>query len=123
MAEVNGFTIKELKGIEGYQFLQVMYFLLRSAYYTPEINTNALPIDKFFKSLGEMTPEEIEPVLTKIAVLGADVSKDYWDIIFKCTQKNANPIIPEAISTFTVDELVYIIREGLKKVLAIKLPF
>lgn len=122
MAEAK-FTIKDLKGIEGYQFLQVMYFLLRSAYYTPEINTEGSAIAPFFKIIGAMEEEAQEALLTKVAVLGADISKEYWGIIFKCVQRNGEAVIPEAITTYTAEELVYIIREGLRKVLAINLPF
>lgn len=120
---MNKFTIKDLRGIEGYQFLQVMYFLLRTAYYTPEVNVEGLRIEKFFNYIGELPEAEREPVLTKIATLGADITKDYWEIIFKSVQQDGKNIIPEAITTFSAEDLVYIIREGLKKVLAIKLPF
>lgn len=129
----NTFRIKELRGIAGYQFMQVMYFLMRSAYYTPEIvneflaetgNDGGKPdIGQFFKWLGSLEGEHQEAVLAKIAVLGADMPENYWPIIFNNTECNGSAVIPEAIQTFDTKELLYIMREGLKKVLAIELPF
>lgn len=117
------FKIKDLKGINGYQFLQVMYFLLRSAYYTPEVNPDCGKIDEFFKKVGSLEGKDLDDICLKIATLGADISKDYWNIIFSCVETDGRDTIPESIQTFPVEDLVYIISEGLKKVLAIKLPF
>ena len=117
------YTVKELKGIDGYQFMQVMYFLLRSAYYSPETNTEYKKIEEFFTYVGKLEGEELESFLTKIATLGADLSAEYWAIIFKSVLYKGDPIIPESIQTIPTDELVYIVTEGMKKVLAIKLPF
>ena len=58
-----------------------------------------------------------------IAVLGADMPENYWKIVFDNVECNSGPVIPEAIKTYDVDELLYIMREGLKKVLTIELPF
>lgn len=117
------YTIKDLKGIDGYQFMQVMYFLLRSAYYSPETNTEYKKIEEFFAYVGTLEGEALDSFLTKIATLGADLSADYWGIIFKNVKYKGDSIIPESIQTIAADELVYIVTEGMKKVLAIKLPF
>lgn len=120
---MNKYTIKELKGIDGYQFLQVMYFLLRSAYYTPEINTEYRRIEDFFNHVGELDGDELNEFCGKVAVLGADISREYWAVILKCTEKDGREIIPESIVTIPANDLLYIITESLKKVLSIKLPF
>ena len=117
------YKIKDLKGIIGYQFVQVMYFILRSGYYTPEINKEGGKIEDYFKWLSGLEGDELETVLTELLLLGGDLSPDYINIILKCTEKDGNPIIPESISTIPVDDLLYIVREGLKKVLSISLPF
>lgn len=129
----NKFNIKELRGVNGYQFMQVMYFLMRSAYYTPEIvneymETEAAQekrpdIGKFFKWLGSLEGEQLDSIIAKIATLGGDLPDNYWKIIFTNVECNGNPVIPEAIQTFDINELLYIIKEGLKKVLTIDLPF
>jgi len=117
------YTIKELKGVAGYQFIQVMYFLLRSAYYTPEANPDGLKIEDFFKTVSKLEGDEMESFLTKIATICGDLSEDYWKIIFKNVLFKGDPVIPESISTIPAKDLVYIVREGMKKVLAINLPF
>lgn len=117
------YTIKDLKGINGYQFMQVMYFLLRSAYYTPETNSQHKRIEDFFKYVGELEGDELEIFLTKIATICGDLSDDYWKIILKNVELNGSPLIPESIPNIPASDLVYIVREGMKKVLAIKLPF
>lgn len=117
------YTIKELKGIDGYQFLQVMYFLLRSAFYTPETNSEFSKIEKFFEYVGNLEGEELETFLTKISTICGDISKEYWEIIMKSVLYKGDKIIPESIQTIPAEDLVYIVREGMKKVLAIKLPF
>lgn len=127
----NTFKIKDLRGVSGYQFMQVMYFLMRSAYYTPEIVNDYIAetgndkpeIGNFFKWLGELEGEHLDSTLAKIAVLGADMPENYWKIVFDNVECNGGPVIPEAIKTYDVDELLYIMREGLKKVLTIELPF
>jgi len=127
----NTFKVKELRGVNGYQFMQVMYFLMRSAYYTPEIvndfiaeSGNDKPdIAEFFKWLGGLKDERLDSTLAKIATLGADLPENYWTIIFNNVECNGGPVIPEAIKTYDVNELLYIMREGLKKVLTIELPF
>lgn len=117
------YKIKDLKGIAGYQFMQVMYFILRSGYYTPEINKEHGKIEDYFKWISSLEGEEREALLTELLLLGGDLTPDYINIILKCTEKDGNPIIPESIGTIPVDDLLYIIREGLKKVLSISLPF
>lgn len=117
------YAIKDLKGINGYQFMQVMYFLLRSAYYTPETNSQHKRIEDFFKYVGELEGDELETFLTKIATICGDLSEDYWRIILKNVEVNGSPLIPESIPNIPASDLVYIVREGMKKVLAIKLPF
>lgn len=117
------YKIKELRGIDGYQFMQVIYFLLRAAYYTPELNSEYRKIEDFFAHIGELEGDELNEFCGKVAVLGADISKDYWNIILRSVECSGRDIIPESIVTIPVDELLYIISEGLKKVLSIKLPF
>lgn len=117
------YTIKDLKGIDGYQFMQVMYFLLRSAYYSPETNSDYKKIEDFFTYVGGLEGGELEKFLLKVATLGGDLSAEYWGIIFKNVKYKGDSIIPESIQTIPADELVYIVCEGMKKVLAIKLPF
>lgn len=117
------YTIKDLKGINGYQFLQVIYFLLRSAFYTPETNSQFTKIDEFFKHVSSLEGNELDLFLIKIATICGDLSKEYWEIIFKNVLCKGENIIPEAIQTIPAEDLVYIIKESVKKVLAIKLPF
>lgn len=117
------YTIKPLKGIEGYQLMQVVYFLLRSAYYTPETNPQGLKIEPYFQWIGTLKDAELDSYLGKVAVLTADISTQYWNVILKNALFKGDPIIPEAIQTIPADTLVYIIKEGMKKVLAIQLPF
>lgn len=117
------YKIKDLKGILGYQFMQVMYFILRSGYYTPEINKDHQKIEDYFKWIASLENEEMEALLTELLLLGGDLSPEYINIIMKNTEKNGQPIIPESIPTIPVEDLLYIVREGLKKVLSISLPF
>lgn len=117
------YKIKELKGISGYQFMQVIYFILRSGYYTPEINKDHPKIEDYFKWVASLEGEELDTLLTELLLLGGDLSPDYINIILKNTEKNGQPIIPESIQTIPVEDLLYIVREGLKKVLSISLPF
>lgn len=117
------YTIKDLKGVNGYQFLQVMYFLLRSAYYSPETNDRYKNIEEFFKYVGELKDEDLDKFVLKIATICADVTTEYWDIIFRMVEYKGSAIIPESIQTIPAEDLVYIISEGMKKVLAIKFPF
>lgn len=117
------YTIQDLKGIYGYQFMQVMYFLLRSAYYTPETNSQHKRIEDFFKYVGELKGEELDAFLNKIPTICGDLEDKYWTIILKNVNYKGSPVIPESIGTIPVDILVYIVREGMKKVLAINLPF
>lgn len=129
----NIFKIKDLRGVNGYQFMQVMYFLMRSAYYTPEITAEYMEMEaaqekrpdigKFFKWLGSLEGEHLDSVIAKIAMLGGDLPDNYWKIIFAQTECNGGPVIPEAIQTYDVKDLLYIMKEGLKKVLEIELPF
>lgn len=117
------YAIKDLKGIPGYQFLQVMYYLMRTAYYTNETNPKALKIESFFEYVGKLEGNELESFLTKVATICGDIPVKYWDIILRNVTYKGDNIIPESISTIPVDVLVYIVREGIKKVLAIQLPF
>lgn len=117
------YQIKELRGVSGYQFIQVMYYLLRTAYYTPEVNVKQLRIEEFFKQAGELKDDELEAFLTKVSVICGDLSAQYWDIILKNVSYKGENIIPESVQTIPADILVYIVREGIKKVLAIQLPF
>lgn len=117
------YKIKDLKGITGYQFMQVIYFILRSGYYTPEINKDHPKIEDYFKWVASLEGEELDALLTELLLLGGDLSPDYMNIILKNTEKNGQPIIPESIPTIPVEDLLYIVREGLKKVLSISLPF
>lgn len=117
------YTIGELKGIAGYQFLQVMYFLLRSAYYSPETNNQFKRIEDFFTYVAKLEGEERESFLNKVSTLCGDLDDNYWHIIMKNVLFAGKPVIPESIQTIPAGVLVYIVKEGLKKVLAINLPF
>jgi len=117
------FTIKELRGMQGFQVMQTVYFLLRSAYYTPEINQEHKTIEAFFKSLQELKDDELKKTLLKIVTLGADVKPHDWEAIWTVVQIDGKDVIPEAIQTYDAGDMAYIIMELIKTVIAIKLPF